>query len=81
MSNICPPESSDREVSAGKTRGWRRRRREAGWRRVACRHRIKKPSSERLPAKTHVYAHTHAVSLMPHFQNSLLKKNKKTREG
>lgn len=76
MSNICPPESSDREVSAGKTRGWKRRR-EAGWRRVACRHRIKKPSSERLPAKTHVYAHTHAVSLMPHFQNSLLKKTKK----
>lgn len=39
MSNICPPESSDREVSAGKTRGeeeemenkWRRRRREAEW--------------------------------------------------
>ena len=24
MSNICPPESSDREVSAGKTRGWKR---------------------------------------------------------
>lgn len=26
MSNICPPESSDREVSAGKTRGRKRRR-------------------------------------------------------
>lgn len=35
MSNICPPESSDREVSAGKTRGSEERedewRREAEW--------------------------------------------------
>lgn len=30
---------------------WRRRRREAGWLRDAYRHKLKKPSSERLPLK------------------------------
>lgn len=58
MSNICPPESSDREVSAGKTRGRKRRgerveAEEKGSRmaRDAYRHKLKKPSSERLPLK------------------------------
>lgn len=75
MSNICPPESSDREVSAGKTRGWKRRR-EAGWRRVACRHRIKKPSSERLPAKTRLRTHARSVTYATFPKQSVKKKLK-----
>lgn len=37
MSNICPPESSDREVSAGKTRGRKRKGRMSGGRMVTGR--------------------------------------------
>lgn len=51
MSNICPPESSDREVSAGKTRGRKRRgerveaeEKRGSTARDAYRHKLKKPS-------------------------------------
>lgn len=63
----------------GEESKWRRRG-EARWRGMLT---DIKSSSERLPlkkirlqVKTHVYAHagTQAASLMPHFQNSLLKK-------
>lgn len=63
MSNICPPESSDREVSAGKTRG--RKKRGLGM----LPDKLKQPSERKRGRESltkmhvkHVYAHMHATT-------------------
>lgn len=73
MSNICPPESSDREVSAERIRGEGK----GGWwgmlADINCKSRHQRDC--KLKHTSHSHSCTHAVSLMPHFQNSLLEKH------